>query len=183
MFQCTEFKRHDVERLVNAINAAAATPIPEPEVSRRFRRGWQVLRDQVGRIDVSGDDSEEQRTADDKASPPQPKAAPPPARESTRSARFPFDDTSPERREFEWIRMNWASGDTAEKMVESSQYFIREAKRRAATHPGLRDDYMNEAPKILVRQFIAECPEAFRYSRFDPETLKEWLADKEKEES
>ena len=79
--------------------------------------------------------------------------------------------------------MNWASADTAEQLIEGSRYFIREANRRAATHSGLRNDYMEEAPEILLRQFIAECPYAFRHSRFDPDELKEWLADKEEEES
>jgi len=183
MYQCTQFTRPDIERLVKAINTEAATPISDSQLLERFRRGWLVLRDDVKRIDISGDESKEERATQDKASPRTPKPAPPPEKESTRSTRFPFDYTSPERRESEWIRMNWASGDTAEKMVEDSQYFIREAERRAATHPGLRDDYMEEAPEILVRQFIAECPEAFRHSRFDPEALQEWLDDKEKEES
>ena len=184
MFQCTEFARHDVERLVNAINAVAARPIPESQVSLRFRRGWPALHDEVGRIDIGGgDDAEEVRAAEDKASPPATKAAPPPVKDSHRSARFPFDYTSPEQREFEWIRMNWASDDTATKMIEGSQYFIREATRRAAKHAGLRDDYMEVAPEILLRQFIVDCPEAFRHSRFDPEALKEWLVDKAKENS
>ena len=56
MFQCTEFARHDVERLVNAINAVAGGPIAEREISQRLRRGWPILRDQVGRIDIRGYD-------------------------------------------------------------------------------------------------------------------------------
>ena len=36
MFQCTEFTRPDVERLVNAINEVAAKPMPESQVSLRF---------------------------------------------------------------------------------------------------------------------------------------------------
>ena len=183
MFQCTEFKRRDIERLVKAINAVAARSIPESQVSMRFRDEWPGLRDEVGRIDISGDDSEEKRAPGDEASPPPTKAAPPPAKESTRSARFPLDYTSPEQREFEWIRMNWATDDTATKMIEGSQYFIREATRRAAKHAGLRDDYREAAPGILLRQFIVDCPDAFRHSRFDPDTIQEWLADKAKGES
>ena len=173
MFQCTEFTRPDIERLVRAINAVAARPISETQVSLRFRREWPILHDEVGRIDISQDDSEEKRAPEDEASPPPTKAAPPPAKESTRSARFPLAYTSPEQREFEWIRMNWATDDTATKMIEGSQYFIREATRRAAKHAALRDDYLEAAPGILLRQFIVDCPEAFRHSRFDSDTLQE----------
>ena len=63
MFQCTEFTRRDVERLVNAINAVAARPIPDPEVSQHFRRGWPALRDQVGRIDITSYETEEATAA------------------------------------------------------------------------------------------------------------------------
>ena len=59
MFQCTEFTRRDVERLVNAINAVAARPIPESQVSLRFHHEWAALRDEVMRIEVTEDDSEE----------------------------------------------------------------------------------------------------------------------------
>ena len=183
MFQCTEFTRRDVQRLVKAINAVAAKPTPESQVSLRFRRGWPILHDEIGRVEIGEDDPEEKRAPEDEASPPPTKAAPPPAKESTRSARVPLDYTSAEQREFEWIRMNWASDDTATEMIRSSQYFIREATRRAATHAGLRDDYMEAAPGILLRQFIVDCPEAFRHSRFDPGALQEWLADKAKGES
>ncbi len=65
MFQCTEFTRRDIERLVKAINAVAARPIPESEVSLRLRREWPVLRDQIGDIEISGDDSEEAGTLED----------------------------------------------------------------------------------------------------------------------
>ena len=182
MFQCTEFTRRDVERLVNAINAVAARPISESQVSQEFRREWPILHDEIGGIDVSEGDSEEQRVPEDEASRPTTEPAPPPAKESTRSARLPLDHTSPEQRELEWIRMNWASDDTATKMIEGSQYVIREATRRAATHAGLRDDYMEAAPEILLRQFIVDCPEAFKYSRFDPDAIQAWLDDKAKEE-
>ncbi|MDE0356298.1 MAG: toll/interleukin-1 receptor domain-containing protein [Gammaproteobacteria bacterium] len=60
MFQCTEFTRRDIERLIKAINAVAVTPLPESEVLRRFRRQWATLRDEIGRIHIaSADDSEE----------------------------------------------------------------------------------------------------------------------------
>ncbi len=180
MFQCTVFTRRDIERLVKAINAVAAEPNPEPEVLRRFRREWPVLRDGVGCIDITGDDSQEERALEDEASPPPTKAAPAPPKESAQSARFPIDYTSPEQREFELIRLNWASDDTATKMVEGSQYFVREATRRAATHPGLQADYMEAAPGILLRQFIVDCPYAFKHSRFDPDELQAWLGDKAK---
>ena len=52
MFQCTEFTRRDVERLVQAINAAAARPIPESQVSLRFDHAWPSLREEIGRIDI-----------------------------------------------------------------------------------------------------------------------------------
>lgn len=59
MFQCTQFRRPDVERLVKAINAAAPAPMQESDVSRCFRREWASLRDEMGRIDInSADDSE-----------------------------------------------------------------------------------------------------------------------------
>ena len=59
MFQCTEFTRRDVERLVKAINAAAPAPMRESHVSLRFRRSWPSLRDEIGRIDIAdADDSE-----------------------------------------------------------------------------------------------------------------------------
>lgn len=183
MFQCTEFARHDVERLVKAINAVATTPVPESQVSRWFDREWALLRDEVRRIEITEDDSEEERALEDEASPSPTKAAPPPAGESTRLARFPLDYTSPEQRESEWIRMNWASDGTATKMIEGSEYFTREATRRGATHAGLRADYMEAAPGILLRQFIVDCPYAFKHSRFDPDELQAWLADKAKGES
>ena len=59
MFQCTEFTRRDVERLVKAINATAAAPMRESQVALRFRRRWASLRDEIGRIHIaSADDSE-----------------------------------------------------------------------------------------------------------------------------
>jgi len=68
IFQCTEFARHDVARLINAINAVAARPIPESQVSLRFGRGWPALREEVGRIDIGGgDDAEENGAPDDEA--------------------------------------------------------------------------------------------------------------------
>ena len=67
MFQCTEFTRRDVERLINAINLVAARPISESQVSLRFRREWPVLRDEVGCIDIGGDDAEEERAPKDEA--------------------------------------------------------------------------------------------------------------------
>lgn len=67
MFQCTEFARHDVERLVKAINAVATTPIPESQVSRRFDREWAVLRNEVRGIEITEDDSEEERSPEDEA--------------------------------------------------------------------------------------------------------------------
>ena len=66
-FQCTEFTRPDIERLVRAINAVAVRPISESQVSLRFRREWTVLRDEVGRIDISGEDAEEERAPRDEA--------------------------------------------------------------------------------------------------------------------
>lgn len=181
MFQCTVFERRDMERLVKAINAVATVPIPESEVLIGFRRGWPVLRDEVGLVDiVSGDDSEQGRSPKDEGRPPTTRAAPPPPTESARSARVPLSYTSPERLELEWIRMNWASDETATKMIEGSRYFVREATRRAAIHTGLRDDYVEVAPEILLRQFIVDCPEAFKHSRFDPDALQEWLADRAK---
>ena len=184
MFQCTVFTRHDMERLVKAINAVAAAPTPESEVLLRFGRRWPTLDGKIGRIDISGKDSEEEGAPEDEASPPTTTPARPPApKESSRSARVSLDYTSPEQRELEWIRMNWASDDTAEQMIEGSQYFVREAARRAATHTGLRDDYMAAAPGILLRQFIVDCPYAFKHSRFDPDELQEWLADKAEGES
>ena len=66
MFQCTVFTHRDIERLVKAINAVATAPIPESEVLIRFRRGWPVLCDEVGRVDiVSGDDSKQEPALDD----------------------------------------------------------------------------------------------------------------------
>ena len=60
MFQCTEFSEIDVERLVRAVNAVAATPVPQSQVSLRFRRRWATLQDEIWRIDIgSADDSEE----------------------------------------------------------------------------------------------------------------------------
>lgn len=53
MFQCTEFRRPDVERLVKAINAAAPAPMRESDVSLRFRREWASLRDEIERIDIN----------------------------------------------------------------------------------------------------------------------------------
>ena len=68
MFQCTEFTRRDIERLVKAINAVAATPIAKSQVSLRFRRGWAVLLDEIGRIDIGTDNnSEEEEALDDEA--------------------------------------------------------------------------------------------------------------------
>ena len=68
MFQCTEFTRRDVERLVKAINAAAAAPMRQSHVSLRFRRGWASLRDEIGRIDIaSADDSELEEALQDEA--------------------------------------------------------------------------------------------------------------------
>lgn len=183
MFQCTVFTYRDIERLVRAINAVATAPIPKVEVLLSFRRRWPILDDKIGRIDISGDDSEEEGAPEDEASPRTTKAAPPPPKESTRLARVPLDYTSLEQRELEWIRMNWASDDTATKIIEGSQYFIREATRRAATHAGLRADYMESAPGILLRQFIVACPYAFKHSRFDPDELQAWLAEKAKGES
>ena len=54
MFQCTEFTRGDVARLVKAINAAAASPMRQSQVSLRFRDTWPVLRDRIGRIEFDG---------------------------------------------------------------------------------------------------------------------------------
>ena len=65
MFQCTEFKRRDVERLLKAINAVAARPIPESEVPLRLDREWPVLRDAIGGIEISADDSEEETAIED----------------------------------------------------------------------------------------------------------------------
>ena len=59
MFQCTEFRRRDVERLVKAINAAAPAPMRESNVSLRFRHGWASLRDEIGRIDIPSADGSE----------------------------------------------------------------------------------------------------------------------------
>ena len=68
MFQCTEFTRRDVERLVKAINAAAPAPMRESNVSLRFRRGWASLHDEIGRIDIaSADDSELEGALQDEA--------------------------------------------------------------------------------------------------------------------
>ena len=67
MFQCTEFTRPDVERLVNAINEVAAKPMPESQVSLRFHHEWAVLRDEVGRIEIIEDDSEEEGAPEDEA--------------------------------------------------------------------------------------------------------------------
>ena len=69
MFQCTEFRRPDVERLVTAINAAAPAPMPESDVSLRFRREWASLRDEIGRTDInSPDDSELEGALEDERS-------------------------------------------------------------------------------------------------------------------
>lgn len=65
MFQCTEFARHDVERLVKAINAVATTPIPGSQVSQRFDRGWAVLREEVRGVEITEDDSEEEWAPED----------------------------------------------------------------------------------------------------------------------
>ena len=67
MFQYTEFTRRDVERLINAINAVAARPISESQVSQGFRREWRILDDEIGRIDISEDHAEEERAAEDEA--------------------------------------------------------------------------------------------------------------------
>ena len=75
MFQCTEFSEIDVERLVKAVNAVAATPMRQSQVSLRFRDRWSTLRDEMGRIDIgSADDSEEEEAsgaeaADDRVHP------------------------------------------------------------------------------------------------------------------
>ena len=56
MFQCTEFTRRDMERLVTAINAVAPTPLWASEVVRQFHHQWAILRDQMGRIEIGGGD-------------------------------------------------------------------------------------------------------------------------------
>ena len=59
MFQCTEFRRPDVERLVKAINATAPAPMRASDVSLRFRREWASLRDEIEHINInSAADSE-----------------------------------------------------------------------------------------------------------------------------
>ena len=67
MFQCTAFTRRDVERLVKAINAGAARPISESQVSLRFDHAWPRLREKIGRIDIdsTGDSGEEEAFKDE----------------------------------------------------------------------------------------------------------------------
>lgn len=62
MFQCTEFTPHDMERLVTAINAVAATPVPESRVRLLLHRAWPILREEIGRIDIdsTGDSQEDE---------------------------------------------------------------------------------------------------------------------------
>ena len=68
MFQCTEFRRRDVGRLVKAINTAAPAPMQASQVALRFRRRWPSLRDDIGRIDITNaDDSELEEALQDEA--------------------------------------------------------------------------------------------------------------------
>ncbi|MDE0357250.1 MAG: toll/interleukin-1 receptor domain-containing protein [Gammaproteobacteria bacterium] len=67
MFQCTEFTRRDMERLVTAINAVAATPLPASEVVRRFHHQWAILHDQMGRIEIGLDDDSGKEAVSDEA--------------------------------------------------------------------------------------------------------------------
>ena len=52
MFQYTKSTRRDIERLIKAINAVAARPIEESQVSWRFDRAWPILRDEIRRIAI-----------------------------------------------------------------------------------------------------------------------------------
>jgi predicted transcriptional regulator len=65
MFQCTEFTEQDVERLLQAMNAFAIAPIPEPQVAARLQRTWAVLHGEIGRIDFSNTNDADQETARD----------------------------------------------------------------------------------------------------------------------
>lgn len=66
MFQCTEFTERDVERLLKAMNAVAAAPIPESQIAAGLRRTWAGLHDEIGRIDFrSTNDADQEEARDD----------------------------------------------------------------------------------------------------------------------
>ena len=65
MFQCTEFAERDVERLLHAINAVAAAPVPDSQITAGLRRTWSALHDKIGRIDFSRTNDEDHETARD----------------------------------------------------------------------------------------------------------------------
>ena len=65
MFQSTEFAERDVERLLHAINAVATAPVPASQITAGLRRTWAALHDEIGRIDFSRTNDEDQETARD----------------------------------------------------------------------------------------------------------------------
>ena len=65
MFQCTEFTKEDLERLLKAINAVASAPIPESQITAGLPRTWAALHDAIGRIDFSSRNDADQEAARD----------------------------------------------------------------------------------------------------------------------
>lgn len=145
MFQCTVFTYRDIERLVTAINAVSAAPIPEAEVLIRFLGAWPVLRDEVGRVDIVSGDEEQETALEDEA----------------------LDDWPDETEDkiLEWVAW-WGHDqplgvtDIARSISENhvvTQHYVDQLVRRRFLHEHVKADYPSTySPTPQGRAYLVE---------------------------
>ena len=58
-FQCTQFRKDEMHKLLRSINAAAGSPIPVDRLAEVFESSWTDLADKVAQIDLTEGQSSE----------------------------------------------------------------------------------------------------------------------------